>query len=455
MKKCIVCLVLICLILVGCQSGYGRVKDAPGSKTTTTPSVAATNPLTTIDPAPQVTTIPTIWNPRTTTGIPPCAIYNEHVYKNGYCIYCGNRNRNWQACTGEHTYQNGHCIYCQMTEPGFEFCTAGHTYKLGYCIYCAAKDPDFPPCKDGHTFENGFCVICPAVDSNYDFCAEGHIYQYGWCIYCGIIDENYSPCQAGHTFNDGCCIYCLARDPNYDPCAGGHVYQNGWCIYCLNQQPAIIPTTVSTTRPSTCGLPLCYGKGHTYENGKCKYCGNPEPNPNLSTTRPSTPSNSETTRPSSWICGTPFLTTTKPMRAIGYVEKKADLTGVELISGDQTVIPIGKMRTANTYDESADRWLCALGSGVKFGNMAEEDIPVLTHVTAIRIGIPENAEFVGIFIQSERTEQGELSSLFQMAELEPGTYYVKIGLNRYGDTHEGRQEIFYYEYGFKLIKTIA
>ena len=143
------------------------------------------------------------------------------------------------------------------------------------------------------------------------------------------------------------------------------------------------------------------------------------------------------------------------MRAIGYVEKKADLTGVELTSGDQTVAAFGKMRTTSEYVESTGDWRCALGSGVQFSSMAEEDIPVLTHVTAIRICIPENATFEAVYVQSKKTGQSELSSLFQMAELVPGTYYVKIGITYHGDTYEGCQENSYYEYGFKLIKTIA
>ena len=140
---------------------------------------------------------------------------------------------------------------------------------------------------------------------------------------------------------------------------------------------------------------------------------------------------------------------------VGYVEQKADLTGVELTAGSQTVIPIKKMRDAYTYDESKDRWLCGLGSGVKFGSIEEEDIPVLTLVTAIRISIPENASFTGIYIQSERTGQSEQTSLAEMAELAPGTYYVKIGLTHYGDTYKGNRETYYYEYGFKLVKPAA
>lgn len=417
MKKCFVCAALLCLILVGCAA----VAEQPG--TTTVPQTNATTLPSSSTTTARPTTRPPTRPP--TFGDPICLM--GHAFENGICKNCKAKDPN-------HT----------GTYPTENFCAQGHTYAGPYCVYCLAVNPDYAKCESTHTYQNGYCIYCRAVDATFDFCAQGHTYRYGFCIYCG------------------------STDPNYNPCAGGHVYQNGYCIYCLNQQPSagqpttVKPTTIVTTkvttRPYTCGLPQCYGKGHTYENGKCIYCRNPEPNPNLSTTRPSTPPSSGTTRASSWICGTPFLSTTKttvkPTRAIGYVEKKAGLTEVELISGDQMVIPIGKMRTANTYDESAGRWLCALGSGVKFNSMAEEDIPVLNHVTAICIGIPENAEFVGIFIQSERTEQGEQTSLIQMAELAPGTYYVKIGLNRYGDTHEGRQESYYYEYGFKLIKTI-
>lgn len=289
MKKCMICMVLICLILVGCQTGFRQEKDASGAQMDAAPvptTVVAMSPAVTTtgishSNPPAVTTIPTIWpiGGGTTTGIPPCGVYNEHVYKNGYCIYCGNRDRSWKACTGAHTYRDGLCIDCGMTEPGFEFCTAGHTYKLGYCIYCAAQDPDFPPCKDGHTFENGFCTLCPAVDSTYDFCAQGHTYRYGFCIYCGSTDPNYNPCANGHSFNNGYCIYCLAMDPNYNPCAGGHVYQNGYCIYCLHQQPSagqpttVKPTTRPTTKPVIYTDYKCMYGGHVYQNGNCIYCG--------------------------------------------------------------------------------------------------------------------------------------------------------------------------------------
>lgn len=139
----------------------------------------------------------------------------------------------------------------------------------------------------------------------------------------------------------------------------------------------------------------------------------------------------------------------------GFVEQRAGLTGVELTAGSQTVIPIQKMRTTDSYNESTGRWMCALGTGVRFDSLADEDIPVLTLTAAMRISIPENAEFGAIYVQTEKTGQPRQTSLAEMAVLTPGTYYVKIGVTHYGRTFEGRRANSYYEYGFKLIKTIA
>ena len=233
MKKCILCMVLLCFALAACATVTNQpaTTTAPQTNATTLPSSSTTTTF----PPTRPTTRPTPYKD------PIC--YIRHTFENGICKYCKAKDPN-------HT----------GTYPTENFCAQGHTYAGPYCVYCLAVNPDYAKCESTHTYQNGYCIYCRAVDATFDFCAQGHTFKNGFCAYCGIADEDYHPCQGGHTF------------------------QNGYCIYCLDQQPSAgQPTTVSTynsapTKPTTCGLPQCYGKGHTYEKGYCIYCLVMDPN---------------------------------------------------------------------------------------------------------------------------------------------------------------------------------
>lgn len=315
MKKCMICMVLLCLILCACATGVKSGEDTPGAQKN-----AAPIPTTVVTMSPIVTTTGSLHSdsPSATTihtTRPTCDSTTSKI-----TIICS-----LPQCYGEgHTYENGICKYCEGRDPNYtgtypteNFCAGGHTYAGPFCVYCLAVNPDCAECESTHTYQNGYCIYCQAVDATYDFCAQGHTYRYGFCIYCGSTDPNYNPCAGGHVYQNGYCIYCLKQQPSAGQpttvrpttwpttvppttkvyvdyicqLGAGHTFENGRCIYCgmkgsggatsTTTRPTTVPICNSTpSRPTTCGLPQCYGKGHTYEKGYCIYCLVMDPNYN-------------------------------------------------------------------------------------------------------------------------------------------------------------------------------
>ena len=119
MKKCILCAILLCLILIGCAT----VTNQP---TTTKPQMNGT----TTAPTNPTTLSTTMRAPTTNQGYPPC-LNGGHVYEDGICKYCKKPANIVRVLSGEQsivpvggilvkkTYDNGQ--WPTAIHPPFQF----------------------------------------------------------------------------------------------------------------------------------------------------------------------------------------------------------------------------------------------------------------------------------------------------------------------------------------------
>ena len=191
MKKCILCAVLICLILIGCTAVTNQPTTGPQMNVTTTSSTATTilatnSTVTTVPPAsstvattPSVTTIPTTVTTTGTTTVTTTTVTTvpatttqqttTKVYVDYACVFIG------------HRYENGNCIYCgrkqaagdvgatqpTTSRPAYLCAMGDHEIKDGYCIHCGRIEPKD---VDGTLIVNGIDI----TEGNYVKVNEGH-----------------------------------------------------------------------------------------------------------------------------------------------------------------------------------------------------------------------------------------------------------------------------------------